>query len=208
MKFTEMRPEWFYSYVTIANLESIQQEMRVINSKKNPTNFNTYNPYYTNIFKHEIDEKDYPHTKSWLLSVGLYHKFYRILLTQASVTAPAVHVDTYDPMHCNCSLNIPLDYCDNTYTAFYKTDKPELVQPCFPDPGEKQARNFAWLNAEHAVEVAKVETIRPILVNTSVLHRALSDEPRRSICSFRFFPELNLENVKRLGIEKPFEQVD
>lgn len=208
MKFVEKRPDWFYSFLEIPNLEEIQKEMRFINSKKFIMLNRAFNPYYTNLFRQDMDEKEYPATIEWMKSVGLYEKFMRILLTQSKTTAPHVHIDTVDPEFCNCSINIPLDYCEGTYTAFYKTANPEAITPCFPDKGSQQSRNFAWLPVDQAVEVARVETIRPVLVNTTVLHRAISEEPRRTICCFRFSPELTYEEVQRLGIKKPFVQTD
>jgi len=206
MNFIELRPNWFYSYVNIPNLEQIQNEMRVISDKKVLSANRTFNSYYTNVFKTDLEEKDYPVTVAWLKSVGLYTKFFRLLLSQEKTTGPIVHVDTIDPSFCNSSLNIPLDHCSNTYTGFYKTDKPHLLNSAFPK--ERQNSNAGWLDIAHAVEVCRVETVRPVLVNTTILHRAISEEPKRTICCFRFLPSLTVDEVKRLGVSQPFIQVD
>jgi hypothetical protein len=208
MLFNEKRPDWFYSFLEIPNLEQIQNEMRAINLKKKITQNRAFNSYYVNMFRQDLDEKDYPATIEWMKSAGIYEKFLRILLTQEKTTAPHIHIDSVDPEYCNCSINIPLDYCEGTYTAFYKTKQPEAITPCFPDKGALQSRNFAWLPVEQAEEVARVETIKPVLVNTTVLHRAISEEPKRTLCCFRFSPELTYEEVKRLGIKNPFVQMD
>ena len=217
IEYSPLRENWFYSRVHIPNLEIIQSEMLACCESTTHKKV-AYNSQYVNIFKKDMDQSMYPATIEYLKSVGIYEKFFRILFTQSKPTVtvdtekttdkPAVHIDTIDPYRCQFSLNIPLEYCEKTYTGFYKTSHPELLKPAFAENDYRHAGNFAWMPAEFAEEITRAEVYGPMLVNTTVLHRAISDEPRRKICCFRFSPELDYDDLINIGIENPFIQED
>lgn len=208
MKYSPINKDWFYSYVDIPNLKQIQEEMLFFHSNVN-SSYHQVNQYYINLFKESMDISLYPQTIKYLKSVGIYEKFSRILLTHNNnTTSPVVHIDTVNPLECQFSLNVPLQNCEGTFTAFYNTEQEDFIKPAFPKDDIRHQGNFAWLNALRAKEIARVETVRPMLVNTTVLHRAISERTNRALCCFRFKPELTSEDIKRMGINKPFQQVD
>ena len=204
--YNSLRPDWFYSYLEIPNLEKITEEMMQFHTSE-IVSFATHNPFYRNVFRQHMDESICPHTIEFLKSMKIYDKFERLLLSNGKTTAQAVHVDTYDPTRCQMSLNIPLEYCEGSYTAFYKSER-TVYNIGVPDNVEKARSNFAWLNLKEVKEVARVELVRPMVVNTTVLHRGIHENPKRAICCFRFTPNLTYEDLQRLGIARPFEQVD
>ena len=215
MKYVPLRQNWYYSPVNIPNLAEIQKEMLFYYNRKYEYS-KAFNPKYINIFKRTMNEQDYPATAEYLKSVGLYDKFYRILLsqnqsnapddnvkTEETTTGPAVHVDTVDPYECQFSLNIPLQNCNNSYIGFFKTSTPEMLKPAFLENDKRHGSNFAWMPAQYAEEITRAEMIQPILVNTTILHRGISDNADRAICCFRFKPELTDDDIARLGIIIP-----
>lgn len=204
--YKSIRPDWYYSFLDIPNLDKIREEMMSY-YKSESVEFAFHSPLYKNVFRQNIDESTCPYTIEFLKSMNIYNKFERLLLSNGKTSASAVHVDTYDPNLCQMSLNIPLEYCEGSYTAFYKSDR-KFFNPGHTENISKTMRNFAWLGIEEVTEITRVEVVRPMVVNTTILHRGINDNPDRSICCFRFTPNLTFDDLKQLGIDRPFEQID
>lgn len=201
--YTPINPNWFYSYVDIPNLEQIQKELINLSTYELPS-WST-NKYYYNILAKTALEKC-PGLAAYLVSVGLLDTTIRLLFSKNIDQQPQVaHVDSYNPQYCQHSLNIPLVDCKNSYTVWYGTKNTKLLDGTrYGLPPES---NFASCPLEEAIELKRVEVTRPCVVNTTILHRGESNNPNRTICGIRFLTPLTFENMKALGIKKPFEQV-
>jgi len=206
MNYTILYPNWFYSYLDIPNLEEIQKEL--ITLFESGVNRYERNKLYCN-FPSIIVLSKCPELKKYLISKGLIGKFNRVLFSK-DVNAERktkVHVDSYDPTITTHSLNIGLTDCKNSYTVWYKTDKTKLRDSS--EFGLDPVKNYAYLFLEEAEEIKRVEyNDRPVLVNTTILHRGVAEFSSRLICGLRFFPELTNGDIKRLGIINPHIQKD
>lgn len=206
MNYNILHPDWFYSYLDIPNLEEIKKELVVL--FKTGTNKKEVNQIYSNFFSPSV----LPYCselKKYLISVGLEKKFDRVLFSRDlnAEKRTKVHVDSYDPKITSHSLNIALEDYENSYTAWYKTDRIQLRDSS--EFGLDPVKNYAYLFLEEAEEIKRLEYHeRPVLVNTTILHRGIADKKTRLICGLRFFPELTDDNIKRLGIKTPHIQED
>jgi hypothetical protein len=200
--YNPIRTNWFYSYVDVPNLDSITTELIKLSEDVVHLKRRT-NPFYVNVSAEDgIDAC--PTLKCYLQECGILTKLNRFLFSSNQVTSSVIHVDSYDPAYTQCSLNFALKHCENSYTAFYKTNLTTLIDS--GKMGLHAPSNFAWTYAGAAEEIARVEVIRPMVVNTTILHRGITDNPFRSICGLRFIPELDEENLKQMGIKNPFTQ--
>jgi hypothetical protein len=195
---------WCYSFVEMPNLVKIQNEL--INLNKDGYNVTRSNPFYLNVFRDDVI-RECPEVIRYLKSVKLMDIFSRILFSRndvklkANQKVPVVHVDGYNPKIRNhTALNLPLIDCEGTYTGFYSTDKRKLWY------NYGTVDNYAWLPLDQVEEISRVEIVQPVVVNTTILHAAISDRPNRMIASFRFRRALNADDMKNMGIEEPFVQ--
>ena len=206
MNYSILYPDWFYSYLDIPNLEEIKKEL--MNLFEAGTDRYEVNKLYCN-FPAAIVLSKCPELKRYLISAGLIRKFNRVLFSK-DVNAerrPKVHVDSYDPRITTHSLNIGLADYENSYTAWYKTDKIKLRDSS--EFGLDPIKNYAYLFVEEAEEIKRVVyTDRPVLVNTTILHTGIAELSSRLICGLRFAPELTNYDIKRLGIKNPHIQED
>jgi hypothetical protein len=208
--YKKLHKDWFYSFLEIENIEPLIKEL--IELRDSDVKKYYINKYYINILKDDIGDRA-PLLSAYIKSTGLEHKFQRLLFSAYFETAEAAHIDTYDPKYCSVSLNIPLTDCAGSYTAWYATDKNTLfdITTTGRDPvkhGQTIGQHFAYLPIDEVEEICRVETTRPMLVNTTVLHRGIVPGPSRTIVGIRFNSELTNEEVHRLGVEQPFTQVD
>lgn len=200
--YDPIHKDWYYSFVEIPNLLQIQKEL--INLRKTCTRFHQTNPYYLNAFRINIGNSC-PELYDYLRSKKILGFFTRILFSRppSRIEPPVVHVDGYNPKtRIHMALNLPLLNCENTYTGFYHTEKKHLVYTA------ETVDNYAWLPLQEVKEVKKVEIVRPVIVNTTILHAAISSKPERLIASIRFNRPLNEIDMKNLGVKKPFVQED
>ena len=186
---------WFYSYVEINNLKAIQEELTRLHLSENDR-WKT-NDYYTNISAKIALEKCVA-LREYLTECKILDKFDRLLFSSKQTTAKFVHIDSYNPAYCQTSLNIPLIDCENSYTAFYKS----RIEP----RQSTNEANFAWLHDYECEEINRVEVIRPMLVNTTILHRGIAPVESRLICGIRFSSPLTHEDALNLKITNPFFQ--
>jgi hypothetical protein len=194
MKYSPLNLDWYYSYVDIPNLATITQEL--IDLKLSIKDKTQYNQYYSNVSAHAARAKC-PALMKYLWGVGLSHKFFRLLYSENMIDGSPPHVDTYDPQYCMYSLNIPLLECDNSYTAWFNTNNDQLSQSVeSPDM-------YATINdGDILTEICRVESNRPLLANTTILHRGVTRNPNRTLVGLRFRPELTHEDLQRLTVSK------
>ena len=200
--YDPVHKDWFYSFVEMPNLLEIQKEL--ISLRETCTKFQQTNPYYLNVFRSNIGNSC-PELYNYLRSKKILGFFTRILFSRppSRIEPPVVHVDGYNPKtRIQMALNMPLMNCEDTYTGFYSTEKKHLIYK------PETVDNYAWLPLQEVQEVKRVEIIRPVVVNTTVLHAAISDKPNRLIASIRFNKPLNEIDMKNMGIKRPFVQED
>lgn len=195
MKYTPIHDLWYYSPLSIKNLDNIQKEL--IQLHLTETNRWKTNAFYTNISSKIAINKCAALTQ-FLHESGILHKFDRLLFSSHQTTSPFVHVDSLNPVFCQTSLNIPLIDCDGSYTAFYTSD-------VYPRMSIDEA-NFGWLYEHECKELCRVEVVQPMLVNTTILHRGITTKPSRLICGIRFNIPLTVEDLVSIGISEPFTQ--
>jgi hypothetical protein len=205
MRYTPLNSNWCFSAVNIPDLELIKQELIALEQIVKIKQSN--NKIYSNIYKN-IVYKHCPLLKKYLESVNLSQKFNRILFSKEVIlnNNRTVHVDSYDPTTTSHSLNIPLRDYEDSYTAWYKTDKEQLIDSL--QFGLDPINNFAFLLLNDAEEIQRYSyaTGKAVLVNTTILHKGISDKKTRMICGIRFFPELTVSDIKNLGITDPYQQ--
>jgi hypothetical protein len=205
MTYVPLYPTWFFSPVNIPNLDLIKKELVALEQLAEDRKDN--NTIYTNIYK-DIAYKHCPLLKEYLQSVGLDRKFNRILFSKRVVLNDnkKVHVDSYNPLSTTHSLNIPLIDYEDSYTAWYKTDRQKLRDSL--RFGMEPINNFAFVWDHEVEEINRYcyASGNAVLVNTTILHKGLSDKQTRMICGLRFFPELTTSDIKRLGIQTPYVQ--
>jgi hypothetical protein len=198
--YQPLYPGWYYSYVDIPDYEDIQKEL--LSLLHSGIKGKQTNPDYYNVYKHQM-LTTCPKLFKYLSDVGILNKFQRVLFSTNVKRSDVVHVDGFHPITRNhFSLNIPLIDCENSYTAFYKYDKPNLTCHAIT------YHHFAYTTMDTVEEVARVECIRPVLVNTTILHRGISDKLTRTLVGLRFFPALTIKELKQLGIKNPLVQED
>lgn len=210
LQYKILNKDWFYSFLTIPNIENLIQEL--IDLRDSDVKKWYINRHYINILSPDIGDRT-PILYNYLQSIGLKDRFQRLLFSAYYEGSGVVHVDSYDPVWCSSSLNIPLTDCENSYTAWYKTEKTELrdITTTGRDPTKHNTtigQHFAFLPLDEVEEICRVEVTRPMLVNTTILHRGIIPSKTRTICGIRFKDELTHDDARRLGIEYPFKQVD
>jgi hypothetical protein len=170
--YKKLYKDWYYSFLEIENLNSVVKEL--IELRDSDVKRYYINKHYINILAEDIGDRA-PLLTGYLNRVGLEKKFQRLLYSAYYEEAQAVHVDSYDPKYCSVSLNIPLTDCENSYTAWYHTDKDQLydIKTTGRDPGkhgQTVGQHFAYLPLDEVTEICRAEVTRPMLVNTTVLH--------------------------------------
>jgi len=200
VNYTPNKPDWCYSYVNIENLEKIKQELLFVQESINPSA--QYQPHYVNYFKRDIAQY-IPSLCDYLKKVGLYDKFFRIIFSAKKKPGEqlrsSVHVDQLSKTFIY-SLNIPLVDCEDTYTAWYSGEVELFDQTTNPFIGTNQDRmsHFGVVNEQNATEICRVETTKPMLINTTIPHRALTTRPGRVLSCIRFVPDLTDEEFDLL----------
>jgi hypothetical protein len=200
MNYTPSKPDWFYSYVHIENLEKIQQELLFVRENISPGA--QFQSYYVNYFRKDIEEY-IPSLCDYLKTVSLYDKFFRIVLSSKKKPGEdlksGIHVDQITKRFIY-SLNIPVLDCENTYTAWYKGEVELFDQTNNPyiRTNHNRTNHFGVVNEQNATEICRVETIRPMLINTTIPHRALTNKATRIIACIRFVPDITDEEILRL----------
>lgn len=192
MFYIPINTNFFYGYVDIPDLDKITEELI---SLKDTATRDVKNIYYFNVNREYART---PFLMKYLDSVGLLDSFSRLLFSSnAKEDAPA-HVDSYNPYVSAFSLNIPLIDCEGSYTAWYSTKNPDLT----PSSKINPRGNSAYARDEDIVEIKRVEVTRPMLINTTILHRGITNVPSRTICGIRFTRVLKAEDFARLGINR------
>jgi len=205
MSYTPLYPDWYYSSVHIDNLTKIKEEL--INLQKNAEDRLQRNKFYTNILKNTV-YKHCPLLKKYLHDVGLDQKFHRVLISTDVVSNSAlfVHVDSYNPHSTTHSLNIPLLDCDDSFTAWYRTGRKKL-NDCLKT-GMDPIINYADLPISEAEEIKRLQYSSggAALVNTTILHKGISNRKTRMIAGLRFSPELTDDDIRKMGVKSPHVQ--
>lgn len=198
-EYRPLRSHWLASPIEIDGLAAIQYELAHFQTTLAAHKTTRYNSYYTNVFRDDVLPYT-PMLRAWLDKNRLLNKFQRLLYTQDMREGSPPHVDTLDPNHCQFSINIPLAHTEGTYTAWYEyTDNTHtLTQPTRLYNPTMAATVIP--NSQYR-EIYRIETTQPLIVNTTVLHGAVCDNPLRRLVGIRFSPELNDLDLKTLGID-------
>ena len=162
------------------------------------------NPYYINFSRDEIYEH-VPLLREYLVNLGIEEKMWRVMFTtkkppeQRFRKISSIHIDAVNK-HFTHSINIPIVDCENTYTLWYKGVVRLLDQTLNPHIGnnDKPMENFAIVEDHEAKEICRVETVRPMIINTTIPHRGWSMKPSRVLCCIRFKPDLTEEEFDRI----------
>jgi hypothetical protein len=198
-QYRPLNSHWLASPIEIDGLDALQGELAWFQTTLGLHKVTRYNSFYTNVFR-EACLPYLPQLTSWLERTKLLTKFQRLLYTQDMTQGSPPHVDTLDPGHCSYSINIPLSNCEGTYTAWYEyaddtktlTQQTRLYNPTMAAT--------VLPNATYR-EIHRIETVRPYIVNTTVLHGAVCTNPLRRLVGIRFLPELTTNDLTRLGID-------
>jgi hypothetical protein len=204
MRYSPLWSNWFYSYLDIPNLESIKKE--IVDFLKTSKDKYEVNQIYSN-YKSNVVLSSCPNLKQYLTDTGIIHKFNRMLVSRDInfEKRAKVHVDSYNPETTQHSLNIGLIDYEDSYTAWYKTDRIKLKDSS--EFGLDPIKNYAYLFLEEAEEISRVDyNSKPLLVNTTILHKGISNKPTRVICGLRFYPELTESDILNLGVKNPHIQ--
>lgn len=203
--YNPLRKDWFYSYLEIPEEDLIRKELLAIRASNVARTQN--NPLYSNIMAPDLLRRC-PTVARYLERVGLAGVLHRCLFSQNKGVANGpltAHVDSFDPTMCEVSLNIPLAECDGSYTAWYDTSDPDLITGSV-SPEFTGARVWAKAKLGTITEIRRVEVTQPMLVNPTILHSAITDNPARIISGFRFTRRLTDDEVRGLGIKNPYVQ--
>lgn len=144
--------------------------------------------------------------------VGIEKKVDRILCTNLEFKQKAkIHVDSYIPTYTPWALNFPLQNCKGSYIGFYEPiDNAKLKPASFygDAPTSADQYNFATIEFTEAREISRFEMTEPVLVNTSMLHGAITEDPMRIIASirFKFYDLPTTKQLEKLGVLTPFVQ--
>ena len=190
-KYSQSTPDWLYQSAALDHdvLPTIQKELikQMLHTKSR-----LLVPFTSTFACVGQDKGDRqrilaacPTFEQELLRLKLLDNFYFVgfVSVDASKEFPP-HVDSRD-----VGLNIPLYNCDNTYTVWY--DAKILNQP-FPDHviGTLHVKVARIVDKKNAVEIDRVESNRPLWINTNVAHRPETHHDKlRLAASIRFYPE-------------------
>jgi hypothetical protein len=219
LEYKTLNDNWYFNYINIPNLEIIQKELIELRAKFNKDG-STYKAKdrYWGLGSTEFNIEDHcPVLSSYLKDVGILSKFQWILFNSEFVEEPnlfspfgkpPIHIDSYDPSHVQFSLNLPLVDCEESYFAWFSTKKKKLVPSTYFDPSLNAAKTQALAFQHDCTEIKRIECNRPILLNATILHKAFVYKKTRVIAGIRFYPNLDIEDMKRLGIAQPLVQTD
>ena len=225
-RYVPWNPEWFYSRFRIDNLEQIQKEFLIVKDVKwkeyigVDTNNSTWWDFAL-MPKHAVEEF-LPTLVDWLTHIGLYDRWITVAFSTVnhSEHPMRIHVDSTAVDQRRISVNIPVLNCEKTYTVWYDAELdydnvlPEVISPEVEaklhtrlkyDPAIKYSH---WGIESTAVEIKRLETNQPVIVNITIPHRPVSDHNQtRILACLRFTPELTDADLKKLGVDTPFVQV-
>lgn len=204
--YTPDKPNWCYSYVDIPNLKKIQEEL-FIARKVCSTPFQN-NPYYINFSKETIQDH-IPTVLEYLRDIGVEEKLLKVKFS--SILPPGqgfrkvsnIHVDVVDK-HFKHSLNIPIIDCENTYTIWYRGNirLPDPKMNPFLGANANPMEYFGVVDDHEAKEICRVETVRPMIINTTIPHRGEWHlRPSRVLCCINF-TDLTDEDINRMTTRK------
>lgn len=203
MKYQPKKPKWLYTKVKIQDLGVIQSELiEVLESSVQTTSTNSF---YYSVSANQIAALC-PNLILYLYNAGIANIFQRVLFSTDKISE-TVHVDSAISSVCSMALNIPLIECADSYLAFYskKSDSDLIFTDLQGISSTDRDKNFAIVKPDDIEEIARVEYLEPMLVNTSVLNKGIVTNPNRRMASIRFTRELTVDEVKKLGIKSPFK---
>jgi hypothetical protein len=207
VRYEILHKDWFYSYVNIPNLDIVKKELLDLYATDH-SNFSTWqtNPHY-----YHISAKNglplCPEINRFLQSAGLAGRLVAFFYSRNLASGePYAHVDSYNPMLFSENLNIPLIECSNSYTVWYSTDRAELEE--IKVDGRLPGHVPAYTPLEGLIEIKRVEVVRPMIVNTTILHKGEAQTDTRTICGLRFNGPLKSSDLLNLGVPEPFVQAD
>lgn len=209
---TPINPNWSYSRApNIKNTDDISIELLNLVNSDEQYQFNSTHTAYLN-YKWENVYTKLPILNNVFLEVGISKKVDRILCTNLEFKQNAkIHVDSYIPKYTPWALNFPLQNCKGSYISFYKPIGDVELKPASHygnAPIGEDKYNFATIEFDEVEEITRFEMTEPVLVNTSMLHGAIKNDPKRVIASirFKFYDLPTIGQLKKLGIIDPFTQ--
>lgn len=200
--YKPIKPDWYYSYVDIPNWKAIQEELIGVLADS-PRNY--LNGTYFNVSGVEGLMRC-PKLAIFFVKHGMLSRVKSFLFSKDYANDADIHIDSYDPTQCQMSLNFPLVEYENSYTCWYSTDVEELQVES--RGGLSIANSYAVCPRDKAVEIKRVETVRPMLINTTILHAAEASSRQRALVGVRFVSPLTEEECRKIGIKAPYVQQD
>lgn len=193
-----VRPDWFFSYVDIPNLPEIRRELSALPHSKIAIDFGgSFYMVESPLWSHEC-----PKLYNALCFLGIAHKV-RYFLLKTKHDSPEIHVDSFDPVGCQISLNIPVSDYEGTYTCWFTLPEGENKF------STSKFKGYPVYLGNKAKELIRVETTRPMLINPTVPHRVDQGTSKaRYVACIRFIEPLTTEECKKLGIQQPYIQTD
>jgi len=219
LEYNPLNTDWYFNYINIPNLENIQKELIELRSiyNKDGNVYKGKDRYWALTSKEFSITETCPLLSQYLNDVGILSKFRWILFNSASVEEPElfppfgkppIHIDSYDPKVTQFSINLPLIDCDNSYFAWFSTNNKKLIPANYFDSSLNPATTQALAFRNNCTEIKRVECNKPMILNTTILHKAFVYKKTRLMAGIRFNPNLDVEDMKQLGINQPLVQVD
>lgn len=204
MTYQALRPNWYYSYVDIPNLEEIKEELRIL---PDIVGKRYYKDYFSVVDGVPGLTKS-PKLFKFLMTLGIASRVQYILF-KTPMDKPEIHVDSFDPTLCQMSLNIPIDDYENTYTCWYDIKEYEFDVRVGAAGATSKGKSYAVCIADNPKEIKRVETVKPMLINTTIFHGVdAGASTNRYVCCIRFDMPLPDSICKKLGIQEPYVQTD
>ena len=190
-KYFQSTPDWLYHSPALDAdaLPVIQKELIKLSIR---TRADMLVPYTSTFAVYGYSAPERKNVFDWcpvlvqeLLRLKLLGSFHWIgfVSVDASKEFPP-HIDTLD-----VGLNIPLSNCDDTFTVWYDA---KILDQSFPKHviGSPLVENARIVDKKNAVEIGRVESNRPLWLNTNVAHRPETHHDKlRMAASIRFYPE-------------------
>ena len=211
MNHRPQRPGWYYSVIDVPNLPVIQQELlQMFYQLCDPVPTGSA---FISLYNSDPKWQSLTHLNQWITSLGLADRpIYCLYSVLNNASVMPIHVD-YANEPKFLAVNIPLLNCDGSYTTWYDADiDPQMHIKETKNQSETRrlliynelvddyhtGDTSYWCLQEGAVQVQRVKTTLPMLVNVSIPHRPQVKHNRlRVVFSLRFFPELTVQEQLR-----------
>lgn len=211
-------PTWCFQNINVPNLDKIVADLTQI---YNSTNYfiDTDKTFYMVDSSHP-SWKNAPALQHWISAMNWNDRWVVIcfVVTRNGCDDWPVHVDYPSTSDAYASINIPILNCEDSYTVFYdaaidinKQIPMVLHNGQYPgvgwdahsqtsdDTSELRNQGGFFCKPESAIEIARAESWKPNIINTTVPHRPIIPHNKeRVMAAIRIRPELTDQDLKKL----------